>query len=83
MTERDVKLTIIANIEQIPRDDIDNDEFLVWCERNDVTPLNGGRRGWSVRLNTYIRDADYVISCYGFEFLVTEKELQEMRHAKL
>ena len=49
-----VKMTL----EEIPQKD--GPEWDAFCKKYDVYPLASGRRGWSGRLNTYVRGAKYV-----------------------
>ena len=56
-------------------------EFREFCKSRGIIYLSGGRRGWSSRLNTYIRGSTYIVDFpdFGASFFATQDEIDEMR----
>ena len=69
MSERERAL-IEVEIERVP--DIDGDDWVQWCGARGLSALNGGRRAWIDHLNTYLRDANYLVYFQGALVAVTD-----------
>ena len=71
------------SVEPIP---VDKKEFTAFCDRNGIHELGGERRGWWPRLNTYIRDANFVIRCDGSPieiFNITDRDVKEWTNDRI
>ena len=67
------------DLEQIPASD--GLAWDRWCEKYDVYPLDGPRRGWWTRLNTYVRDASHVVMFCGVPVdVITWSDYEGRRH---
>ena len=78
-----MNLTFEATIEKIPEGD--GADFEDWCEQYGFVPLNEGRRAWCSSLNTYMRNADYLVTLDISDcpsFFMTEDELQQAKIVK-
>ena len=56
------KIYLECELEKIPSDDeVTPDEWYKWCEDHGFYALASGRRGWSTIMNTYIRNANWIV----------------------
>lgn len=79
LSEQLVTLKIRAEVEPIPQGD--TPAFKSWCEKHNVTVLGGERRGWFGNVNSYLRDAAYIVrpedAESGTPFLLSEAAYQK------